>query len=74
MPALTDAAVIDGTTAGGFDNLNGLMLTLDGHALRGSANGLTLRGESHREGAGDRELPRGWHPGGLLRQARSEAT
>ncbi len=44
LPALTDAAIIDGTTAGGFDNLNGLMLTLDGHALRGGADGLTLQG------------------------------
>lgn len=44
MPALLDAAVIDGTTVGGFDNLNGLMLTLDGHALRGNSNGLILQG------------------------------
>ena len=44
LPALTDVAIIDGTTAANFDNLTGLMLDLNGSALRGSANGLVLGG------------------------------
>jgi hypothetical protein len=46
LPALTDVAIIDGTTATNFDNLSGLMLTLDGSRLRGHANGLVLQGGS----------------------------
>jgi hypothetical protein len=44
LPALADIAIIDGTTATGFDNLTGLMLDLDGSRLRGAGNGLTLKG------------------------------
>ncbi len=45
LPALTDIAVIDGTSATSFNNATGLMLALDGSALHGaSANGLTLDG------------------------------
>jgi hypothetical protein len=44
LPALTDIAVIDGTSATNFDNLSGLLLQLDGSKLRGSANGLVLKG------------------------------
>lgn len=44
LPALTDVAIIDGTTATNFDNLSRLMLTLDGSRLRGHANGLVLQG------------------------------
>jgi hypothetical protein len=44
LPALIDKVVIDGTTAHGFDNLTGLLLTLDGSSLHGSASGLTLLG------------------------------
>lgn len=44
LPALTAVATVDGTTAGGVDNLAGLMLTLDGRHLGGEANGLTLEG------------------------------
>jgi hypothetical protein len=44
LPALTDIAIIDGTSATNFDNLSGLLLELDGSKLRGSANGLVLKG------------------------------
>ncbi|MEO6811589.1 MAG: right-handed parallel beta-helix repeat-containing protein, partial [Isosphaeraceae bacterium] len=44
LPALTDVAIIDGTSATNFDNLSGLMLTLDGSKLRGHDNGLVLQG------------------------------
>lgn len=44
LPNLTTRVIIDGTTAGGFNNLTGVMLTLDGGGVRGRANGLTLLG------------------------------
>lgn len=44
LPGLTAVVTIDATTAVGFDNVGGLMLTLDGSRLRGDANGLTLLG------------------------------
>ncbi len=44
LPALTDVATIDGETAGGFDNLTGLLLTLDGSALHGQGDGLVVLG------------------------------
>ena len=44
LPDITSIVIIDATTAVGFDNVGGLMLTLDGDRLRGSANGLTLLG------------------------------
>ena len=44
LPDITSKVIIDATTAVGFDNVGGLMLTLDGDRLRGSANGLTLLG------------------------------
>src|SRR5262249_35148965 len=53
LPALTDAVIIDATTAGGFSyfdplcdmNLQtGLMVTLDGSSLKNGANGLILAG------------------------------
>ncbi len=33
LPAITDKMIIDATTAIGFDNLNGVMLTIDGSQL-----------------------------------------
>lgn len=44
LPDLTSIVIIDATTAVGFDNVGGLMLTIDGGRLRGSANGLTILG------------------------------
>jgi hypothetical protein len=47
LPALTDIAIIDGTSADGYDNATGLLLELDGSRLQGrsgSANGLTIEG------------------------------
>ncbi len=44
LPALTDPAVVDGTSAVGYNNLTGLLLTIDGSALHGGGNGLILDG------------------------------
>lgn len=45
LPRLTEPAIIDGTSARGFDNLNGVLLRLDGGGLR-SGDGLVLAGGS----------------------------